>query len=256
MTFDKPSSWFLISEMLSAGVYGKIATLVGLETWAYTGGLPEAGYGWSWSWLYSAIVGIWGIAVVEGWRIKERKLSVQFGTHKVTTVSRLRPEYLRALPGTYGSAAPATTAIDALNAAHSVKGDATFIGREGRIAASIPVILLMGGALATLLTAVFVFEAFCTKLYDGPGKSVLVSVEAKHRYCTQLELILVRMVGSIAYLGIRRSGSQYPGHLPLGFSQVDGLGESPYAIEPSREFDCQDLVSECLRKVRASFLPR
>jgi hypothetical protein len=123
------------------------------------------------------MVGIWGIAVTEGWRIKERKLSVQFGTFRVTKVDRLRAQYLRSLPGTYGGAAPSITAIDALNASHSVSGDPTFIAREAKILASVPVIVGLGLILGALLTAIFIFEAFLSKLYDGPGKSVLVSMD-------------------------------------------------------------------------------
>lgn len=48
-----------------AGIFAQIATKIGLETWAYTGGLPEAGYGWGWSWIYAVLVGIWGVGVVE-----------------------------------------------------------------------------------------------------------------------------------------------------------------------------------------------
>jgi anoctamin-10 len=186
------------------GVYGKIATLIGLETWAYTGGLPEAGYGWSWSWTYAAIVGIWGIAVTEGWRIKERKLSVQFGTFRVTKVSRLRAQYLRSLPGTYGGAAPSITAIDALNASHSVSGDPTFIAREAKILASVPVIIGLGLVLGALLTSIFIFEAFLSKLYDGPGKSALVSRHRRPRLvvclCSGADSLKLRSQGLIPTL--------------------------------------------------------
>ena len=41
--------------------------------------------------------------------------------------------------------------------------------------ASIPVIILFGIVLAGLLTSIFVFEAFVTQLYTGPGHKYIVS---------------------------------------------------------------------------------
>jgi hypothetical protein len=49
----------------SKGVYARIAELVGLETWARTGGPKELGYGWSWSWVYAAFVSLWAVGFVE-----------------------------------------------------------------------------------------------------------------------------------------------------------------------------------------------
>jgi len=41
--------------------------------------------------------------------------------------------------------------------------------------ASIPTILLFASILATLLTGIFVLEAFVTHLYKGPGHKIIVS---------------------------------------------------------------------------------
>ena len=48
--------------------------------------------------------------------------------------------------------------------------------RELRVLASIPIIILFGGLLSALLTMIFVFEAFVTELYEGPGKQLIVSI--------------------------------------------------------------------------------
>lgn len=47
--------------------------------------------------------------------------------------------------------------------------------KDVRVLASVPVILLFAALLATLLTGIFVFEAFVTQLYAGPGHKLVVS---------------------------------------------------------------------------------
>jgi hypothetical protein len=42
--------------------------------------------------------------------------------------------------------------------------------------ASFPVILFFALVLAALLTSIFVFEAFVTQLYTGPGHKYIVSL--------------------------------------------------------------------------------
>ena len=44
--------------------------------------------------------------------------------------------------------------------------------------ASVPVIMLFGVVLAGLLTGIFVFEAFVTHLYTGPGHKFIVSTRS------------------------------------------------------------------------------
>lgn len=170
----------------SQGVFAKIATWIGLETWAYTGGVAESGYGWSWSWIYAGCVGIWGVLVTELWRVKERKFSVEYGTYKVNSVPRLRPEYLVTLPGTFGHAAPATTATNAIQASHNPQEDPTLFSREVRKFASVPVILALGSGLALVLTGIFVFEQFLAKLYSGFGARGVVRFFSLHYYATIL----------------------------------------------------------------------
>ena len=248
LNLSKTHERTLIMVMAIIGLFGKLATMIGLETWAYTGGMAEAGYGWSWSWLYAAIVGIWGITVTEGWRIKERKLSVQFGTFRVTKVDRLRAEYLRSLPGTYGGAAPSITAIDALNASHSVTGDPTFIGREVKILTSVPVIAGLGLVLGALLTAIFIFEAFLSKLYDGPGKSVLVSRDETDPCTRQFRSSCLlycghTSAGSHPNAHVCRRRAQCFGYIPLHLGAVDRLGKPSDQVQSYGQSHGQNLVS-------------
>ena len=44
-----------------------------------------------------------------------------------------------------------------------------------RIFASLPVVLFFAGILAAILTGIFLFEAFVTALYTGPGHMIIVS---------------------------------------------------------------------------------
>lgn len=174
--------------------------------------------------------------MTEGWRIKERQLSVQFGTFRVTKVNRLRGEYLRSLPGTYGGAAPSITAIDALNASHSVTGDPTFVGREIKIFSSVPIIAGLGFVLGALLTAIFIFEAFLSKLYDGPGKAALVSRRIGDPDMMSGRLILSASVLALAGThpdpNVRRSRTECSGHVSFDLGSVDGLGKPSYQVQP------------------------
>lgn len=96
--------------------------------------------------LYSSMLLVWSVTFVEWWRIKQRILSVRWGTRGSFRVEKRRAQY-RAI---------------------------TWWKRELRILSSFPVILLFAGVLTVLLTGIFVFEAFVTQLYKGPGVKLLV----------------------------------------------------------------------------------
>lgn len=155
----------------SKGIYARLAELVGLETWARTGGPKELGYGWSWSWVYATVVSLWAVGFVEAWRVQERKIAVQYGTHMVSRVEHLRPQYLASLSDTSGIPAPDT--VTEQKTLSPSPRDTEFLKREAKMVASVPVLAVCGTALGALLTAIFVFEAFFAHLYDGPGKQVL-----------------------------------------------------------------------------------
>jgi len=97
--------------------------------------------------IYSILLCLWSITFVEWWRVHERILGLRFGTRGSFKVEKRRPQY---------------------------KSSMTWWAQELRILATIPVILMWAGILATLLTSIFVFEAFITRLYQGPGKQVVV----------------------------------------------------------------------------------
>ncbi|OCH96405.1 DUF590-domain-containing protein [Obba rivulosa] len=91
--------------------------------------------------LYSSILVLWATVFVEWWRIKQRRLAVRWGTHGAVRVEKRRAQYVH-LP---------------------------WWQRDLRLLASLPVILLFAALLAVLMTGIFVFEAFVTQLYTGPG---------------------------------------------------------------------------------------
>ena len=97
---------------------------------------------------YSILLSIWSITFVEWWRIHERILSLRCGTRGSFRVEKRRIQY---------------------------KPGMSWWVRELRVLASIPIIILFGGLLSALLTMIFVFEAFVTELYQGPGKQLIVS---------------------------------------------------------------------------------
>ncbi|KAH9479820.1 hypothetical protein JR316_0008415 [Psilocybe cubensis] len=95
---------------------------------------------------YSVILCLWSIVFVEWWRVHERILSLRFGTRGSFKVEKRRAQY---------------------------KPGLRWWARELRVLASVPVILLFAGILTTILTGIFVFEAFVTQLYEGPGKKII-----------------------------------------------------------------------------------
>ena len=99
--------------------------------------------------IYSISLSIWSITFVEWWRIHERILSLRFGTRGSFRVEKARIQYK--------------------------PGMSWWVG-ELRVLASVPVIILFAGLLSAILTVAFVFEAFVTELYQGPGKHLIVSI--------------------------------------------------------------------------------
>lgn len=104
-------------------------------------------FGVPYSTLYSSILLLWSITFVEWWRIKQRQLSVRWGTKGSFRVEKRRAQYV----------------------------PLSWWRKDLRALASLPVILFFASILAVLLTAIFVFEAFVTHLYTGPGHKLIVS---------------------------------------------------------------------------------
>jgi hypothetical protein len=104
-------------------------------------------FGTPYSPIYSILIVLWSVVFVEWWRVRERKLSLRFGTRGSFRVERRRARYIDGFP---------------------------WWKHELRILASLPVILLFAGVLLSILTGIFVFEAFVTQLYTGPGHQYIV----------------------------------------------------------------------------------
>ncbi|KAG8703718.1 hypothetical protein FRC08_002668 [Ceratobasidium sp. 394] len=113
--------------------------------------------------LYSIGLSLWAIATVDIWRVRERALAVRWGTHGVARVERRRIEF------------QSPTNQNDFDEDEAVDAELLFPWwkREIRMAVSAPVIGLFGVMLGGLLTAIFLFEAFVTQLYTGPGKDYL-----------------------------------------------------------------------------------
>ncbi|EJU03447.1 DUF590-domain-containing protein [Dacryopinax primogenitus] len=99
---------------------------------------------------YAIPLCLWSIFFVELFRLRERTLAVQWGTRNSQRVERRRAEF---------------------NGTINEDGVESFPWwqREIRKLASIPVILTESFVLGLVLTAIFVFEAFVTQIYTGPG---------------------------------------------------------------------------------------
>ncbi|KAF8211006.1 calcium-activated chloride channel-domain-containing protein [Mycena galopus ATCC 62051] len=99
-------------------------------------------FGSPYSPIYSILIVLWSVVFVEWWRVRERKLSLRFGTRGSFRVEKQRARYVDGFP---------------------------WWKHELRMIASLPVILLFAAVLVSILTGIFVFEAFVTQLYTGPG---------------------------------------------------------------------------------------
>jgi anoctamin-10 len=110
-------------------------------------GLAFYFFGTAYSPIYSTLLLIWSIAFVEWWRVRERILSVRWGSRGSFYVETCRAQYKPGCP---------------------------WWKRELRMIASVPVILVFAIILAALLTGIFVIEAFVTELYTGPGHKYVV----------------------------------------------------------------------------------
>jgi len=110
--------------------------------------------------LYSFLISLWSLSWVEWWRIRERALSVHWGTLGSFRAEKRRAQF-RGEQGKSNEGAEEQVF--------------PWYKREMRILASIPIILAFSIILGALMTAIFVFEAFVTQLYQGPLHNYIVS---------------------------------------------------------------------------------
>ncbi|KAH9026397.1 DUF590-domain-containing protein [Lactarius pseudohatsudake] len=127
-------------------------------------------FGRAYSILYSSLLFIWSLVFVEYWRIRERIYSAAWGCLGSVRVEHHRPRYADGHP---------------------------WWKRELKVLVSVPVIALFASVLAVLLTAIFVFEAFVTTLYAGPG----------HRYISFAPTIIFA-IAIPRFLAIYRARAQ------------------------------------------------
>ncbi|KAI0689511.1 DUF590-domain-containing protein [Cytidiella melzeri] len=102
-------------------------------------------FGIPYSSVYSCVLLVWSVTFVEWWRIKQRVLSVRWGTRGSFRVEKRRAQYQ----------------------------PISWWRRDLRMLASMPVILFFAAVLISLLTGIFILEAFVTQLYKGPGVKYL-----------------------------------------------------------------------------------
>ncbi|KAH9072296.1 DUF590-domain-containing protein [Lactarius deliciosus] len=133
-------------------------------------GLANFYFGRAYSILYSSLLFIWSLVFVEYWRIRERIYSAAWGCLGSVRVEHHRPRYADGHP---------------------------WWKRELKVLVSVPVIALFASILAVLLTAIFVFEAFVTTLYAGPG----------HRYISFAPTIIFA-IAIPRFLAIYRARAQ------------------------------------------------
>ncbi|KAH9066519.1 DUF590-domain-containing protein [Lactarius vividus] len=133
-------------------------------------GLANFYFGRAYSILYSSLLFFWSLVFVEYWRIRERIYSAAWGCLGSVRVEHHRPRYADGHP---------------------------WWKRELKVLVSVPVIALFASVLAVLLTAIFVFEAFVTTLYTGPG----------HRYISFAPTIIFA-IAIPRFLAIYRARAQ------------------------------------------------
>jgi hypothetical protein len=112
-------------------------------------------FGTPYSPFYSILLLLWSTIFVEYWRVCERKIAVRWGSRGAFRVEKRRYEFNQEdLSGEWWK---------------------NELQRFLRITASVPVIFVFVLMLTAILTGLFVFEAFVTQLYHGPGQQYIAS---------------------------------------------------------------------------------
>jgi anoctamin-10 len=185
--------------------------------------------------FYALILCLYSTIFVAVWRVRERKLSVQWGTHSCesVTVSRLRPEYVakmglenRSSSADDGGAA----AVEAIDAGNDMK-------RDAKLALSVPVIMACGAGLGLVLMGLFILEAFVAQVWEGFGKEVVVSQPYLYRRLHYAETQATYSNGAVR--GYRASDSRRVRCAVQGSGE---MGRPSDARWGRKELDGQDLV--------------
>ena len=109
---------------------------------------------------YAAFISLWALVFVEVWRIKERKLAVQWGTYGVHEVEIIRPGFV---PSEYVLDPATGRQVGVYPAWKTILWTAL----------SVPVLVAWAVGLAGLISVTYAIEVIVNESYDGPGKIYL-----------------------------------------------------------------------------------
>jgi len=107
----------------------------------------------------------WSIVFVESWRLRERAISVQWGTHDLERVEQARPGFKGE-----GKTVDPVTGVE--------KELWSFRRTLTRALAGVPAYMAFVGILGAAISAIYVVETLLGEVYDGPGKKFLVRLAA------------------------------------------------------------------------------
>ncbi|KAM0748366.1 DUF590-domain-containing protein [Meredithblackwellia eburnea MCA 4105] len=113
--------------------------------------------------LYALGTVLWSTTFVESWRLKERELAVDWGTHGVHNVEVQRPTFV----GDCQKVDPVTGVQKACFPWYQT------LARE---LASIPILLVFATVLAAMISTIYAIETIVGEVYDGKGKKYLTLV--------------------------------------------------------------------------------
>jgi hypothetical protein len=151
---------------------------------------------------YSSLLFLWSVVFVEYWRIRERLYAVTWGCRGAVRVEKHLPTFIEGRP---------------------------WWQRELKILASLPVIALFASILAVLLTIIFIFEAFVTTLYTGPGHEYVV--RSSFSDLDSLYLTLLSSSVICAHCPFHRRNPSVPRNLSELRTKANTMGESRTPVE-------------------------
>lgn len=103
----------------------------------------------------------WSVLFVESWRLRERAISVQWGTYGLDRVEQTRPGFKGE-----GRTVDPVTGVE--------KELWSFRRTLTRALAGVPAFFVFVGFLGAVISSIYVVETLLGEVYDGPGKKFLV----------------------------------------------------------------------------------
>ncbi|GAA5892461.1 hypothetical protein JCM8208_005827 [Rhodotorula glutinis] len=105
----------------------------------------------------------WSIVFIESWRLRERAISVQWGTHGLERAEQARPGFQGE-----GKTVDPVTGVE--------KELWSFRRTLTRALAGVPAYMAFVGILGAAISAIYVVETLLGEVYDGPGKKFLTLI--------------------------------------------------------------------------------